>query len=450
MKQLRFLSLVGLVSGGLIACGDSGSTTGSGGDGTGAGSTTTTSASGGSGQGGGSTTTTTTTGSGGGGGGIGGFGPNYSCDAPTGTEPALKKTPIADLDRVVQIKSPPGSPDRVFIVRKNGIIRTYENGALNPGDFIDIGGNGLDLIRGGGTGGDEEGLLGLAFHPDYATNGKFYLHYSHKGDGRSTVQEFTVSADPLVANPTPGKIVLSEDTAQGNHNGGAVEFGNDGYLYISLGDGGEQGDPGCDAMNTTNLLGKIIRVDVDAACDPTTGCPAAPGNPDGAKYFHIAMRNPWRISFDYCTSDLYIGDVGQYTYEEIDVIPAAAGPQNLGWPVREGMHPHTSPGYDDSCTTVPATFLEPLWEISHGDGNCSVTGGVVYRGSAMPAYRGAYFWGDYCGGTIYQSRAVNGVATQAPVDTGVSVANLTAFGIDGQGEIYAADHTGTVYKIEQQ
>ncbi len=450
MKQLRFLSLVGVASVGLIACGDSGSSTGAGGDGSGAGTTTTT-ASGGNGQGG-STTTTTTTGSGGGGGGIGGFGPNYTCDPPTGTEPALKKTPIAALDRVVQIKSPPGSPDRLFIVRKNGVIRTYENGALNPGDFIDIGA----MIRGGSAGGDEEGLLGLAFHPDYATNGKFYLHYSRVGDGQSTVQEFTVSADPLVANPSPTKLVLSEDTAQGNHNGGAVEFGNDGYLYISLGDGGAQGDPGCDAMNTVNLLGKILRVDVDATCDAVTGCPAAPGNPSGAKYYHVGFRNPWRISFDYCTSDLYIGDVGQNTYEETDVIPAAEGPQNCGWPVREGAQNFTycngcqSNGYDGSCTNPPAMFKEPVFELTHGDGNCSVTGGVVYRGSSMPAYRGAYFYGDYCGGVVYKARIVNGVVTETPVDTGVSVNSLTAFGIDGQGEIYAADHGGTVYKIEQQ
>ncbi|MFO0554806.1 MAG: PQQ-dependent sugar dehydrogenase [Polyangiaceae bacterium] len=380
---------------------------------------------------------------GGGGSGGGSMGPGYSCDPPTGTIPALTLTEIAAFDRVVQIKSAPGAPDRVFIVRKNGIIRIYENGALVDTPFIDVSG----LIRGGGSGGDEEGLLGLAFHPNYAQNGKFYLHYSAAGNGDSTVREFHVSADPLVADPNPGQLVFSHFTAEGNHNGGAVEFGNDGYLYISMGDGGAQGDPGCDAMNTENLLGKIMRVDVDGTPD-ANGYPAAPGNPNGAKYYHIAMRNPWRISFDACTGDLYIGDVGQNAYEEVDVVPQVSGPVNFGWPVREGLHAYS--GYDGSCTNVPPTFVDPVTELSHNAGNCSMTGGYVYRGSKIPALRGAYFYGDYCSGSIYTIRTVNGNVTEPAAATTLHVDNLSAFGIDGNGELYAADHGGFVYRIDPQ
>jgi len=344
---------------------------------------------------------------------------------------------------VVQIKSAPGAPDRLFIVSQDGQIYIFEDGALRDTPFLDVGG----VIRGGT--GSEEGLLGLAFHPDYPSNGRFFIHYSSADDsGASTVMEYQVSDDPLVASAEPVQLVLQHETDQLNHNGGAVEFGNDGYLYVSLGDGGAQCDPGCDAMNPDRLLGKISRVDVDAA-PAADGYPAAPGNPNGAKWYHDGLRNPWRMSFDACTGDLYIGDVGQDTYEEVDVATAAAGPLNFGWPIREGMHdqaPSSCEGYDGSCIDPPATLVDPIAEYSHGEG-VSVTGGYVYRGSQMPGLRGFYFYGDYQTGFVRILRAEGGALVEGPTDTDVSVDGLTSFGQNGNGEVFAGSADGSVYQI---
>ena len=430
--KLRILS-VALVGTALVACGDSGTTsTSTGGSGTG-GSTTTT-ANGGNGTGG-----MTTTSNGGGGSGTGGQGPDFSCDPPTGTLPSLKLTEFASLASVIQIKSPPGAPDRVFLVQQNGIIRIVENGTLVDTPFVDVG-----ALMAGGPG-SEEGLLGLAFHPDYATNGRFFLHFTRKSDHNCTVMEFKVTADPLVADPTPVQLVLTEPTAQSNHNGGAVEVGSDGFLYVSIGDGGNQGDPECDAQKTTNLLGKISRVDVDGTCDATTGCPAAAGNANGSKIYHQGLRNPWRISFDTCTNDLYIGDVGQGTYEEVDVAPKASGQLNFGWPYREGMHDFGVA----ACPAPPTNLTEPIAEYTHATGQ-SITGGYVYRGSKIPALRGAYFYADYETGIIFTLRSVNGALTDGPTDTGMNPGNVSAFGQDGQGEVYLSNYSSKVYRIDAE
>jgi len=431
-------SLFLVTAGLMVGCGDDTSVTGgspaggnnTGGENTGAGNTGGTNPGGGDVGGNGAGNV--------GGEGPGGFGPGYSCDDPSGALPALTLTEVADLSQVIQIKSPPGAPDKLFLVRQNGEIHILESGAVLPTMFIDVG----DIIQAGG----EEGLLGLAFHPDYATNGRFFLHYSADGGGASTVTEFAVSADPNVAIATPGQLVIQHPTAQGNHNGGAVEFGNDGFLYISMGDGGAQGDPGCDAMNPANLLGKIMRVDVDGTA-VADGYPAAAGNPGGTKFFHTGFRNPWRMSFDSCSGDLYIGDVGQGQYEEIDVVTEAAGAQNCGWPVREGMHDYG--GYDGSCINPPLAPLEPIAEYTHDGGACSVTGGYVYRGSTMPGLRGHYFFADYCTGEISLFRQTGGALVGAVADAGINGGNVSAFGQDGNGEVYVADHSGTVYKIEE-
>jgi glucose/arabinose dehydrogenase len=337
----------------------------------------------------------------------------------------------------VQIESAPGDPDRLFIAQQTGAVRVVDQGQLVAAPFIDVG---ASIIAGG-----EEGLLGLAFHPGYASNGRFFLHYTRTPDEASTVTEYAVGPSPLVANATPIRTVLVEPTMENNHNGGAIELGPDGFLYVALGDGGAAGDPGCDAMSPTNLLGKIARLDVDAPCDLVSGCPAAPTNPAGAKYFHVGLRNPWRITFDPCTGDLFIGDVGEASYEEIDVAPAAAGALNFGWPVREGAHPFA--GYDGTCASAPPTFAEPIAEYAHTDG-CAVTGGYVYRGSAIPALRGAYLYGDLCTGSIMMLRYANGVVTGAPTFTGLTAGSVTAFGRDGHGEVYVADYAGAVYRID--
>lgn len=369
-----------------------------------------------------------------------GRGDGFSCDAAAGEPPPLTLTDLdVNVNQLIQIKSAPGAPDRLFLVQQNGTIRIYENDALVPTPFINVSG----LITSGG----EQGLLGLAFHPDYATNGRFFLHYSDADTGDSTIQEFAVSDNPLVADPEPKQLVLQHFTDEPNHNGGAVEFGNDGFLYISLGDGGAQNDPGCDAQNLDNLLGKITRLDVDAT-PGADGYPAAPCNPDGQKYFHVGFRNPWRMSFDPCTCELYIGDVGQNAYEEVDVARQENGAQNFGWPMREGQHDH-----NNDCVDPPTTGLvEPIAEYPHpGGGAGSITGGYVYRGSNIPNLRGWYFYADYSFGALFMVRAVDGVTTDGPValddlDPGVP----TCFGQDGNGEIYIGDYSGRLLRINPE
>jgi glucose/arabinose dehydrogenase len=288
--------------------------------------------------------------------------------------------------------------------------------------------------------------LGLAFHPGYEQNGRFFVHYSAKGSHDSTVMEFKRSAgDPLKADAAPVQLVLQHTTAQYNHNGGSTEFGPDGYLYIGLGDGGNQNDPECDAQNPANLLGKISRLDVDAA-PSATGYPAAPGNPNGARQFHIGFRNPWRTSFDVCTGDYYIGDVGQNTYEEVDVAPAASPPvaKNFGWPFREGKHDHAN-----TCPPDPGPWTEPVAEYDHGQG-CSVTGGYVYRGSKIPWLRGTYFYGDYCSARVWMIHWASGSVDAPALVPGVSqqVGNVSSFGQDGRGEVYVVNYGGSVHRID--
>jgi hypothetical protein len=291
MRNPLFLLLLGagVVAG--LGCGDDTTATGGGGSGGGDGGNPSTGGGGNPSTGGGGQAQ----GGGGqaqGGDGPGGMGPGYSCEAAVGTVGTITLEDVASVGTgAVQLKSAPGDPERLYIVKQDGQILIYEDGTLNPTPFLDV----SDLIR-GGVGG-EEGLLGLAFHPDFATNGRFFIHYSANGDGDSTVGEFHATPGATTADPDQVQLVLSHFTDEGNHNGGAVEFGNDGYLYISLGDGGAQNDPGCDAQNLGNLLGKIIRVDVDATPDGE-GYPAAAGNPDGEKYYHVGFRNPWRMSFD--------------------------------------------------------------------------------------------------------------------------------------------------------
>lgn len=423
----------------LAACGDSAATT----TGTGGAATTSTT---------GSSPTTavgTSTGTGSGtssstGTGTGGGAPaDYDCTAPTGTVPTLgAKVVVNGLSEPVQVKAAPDDPDRLYVVQKSGQIVIVENGVLLPTPFLDISSKVIDS--------GEEGLLGLAFHPNYKQNGRFFVHYSSTNAGKNTVEEYHRSAADLhVADATPTQLVLQHTTAEANHNGGAVEFGKDGFLYISMGDGGNQGDPECDAQlsmggeapqEPENLLGKITRLDVDAA--PTAaGYPAAAGNPSGMKAYHKGFRNPWRMSFDVCTGDLFIGDVGQNTYEEVDQIKQADGAVDAGWPYREGAHDYTTPA---TCPAKPATLFEPITDYQHQMGRCSITGGYVYRSSTIPALRGAYFYADYCTGEIFYI-----FPGQTPVKTSASsITQISAMGQDGRGNVYFVGiATGDLYEI---
>jgi glucose/arabinose dehydrogenase len=327
------------------------------------------------------------------------------------------------LQRPVDIQPANDGSGRLFIIEKQGDIRIYENGQLLDAPFLDI----TDRVN---AGSNEMGLLGLAFHPDYDQNGFFYVNYT--GDGGDTrISRFQASGNS--ADSASEKVLLVIKQPYPNHNGGALAFGPDGYLYGGLGDGGLAGDPHKNGQNTESLLGKILRLDVDNG-DPY----AIPSdNPFGNEVWAYGLRNPWRISFDRATGDLYIGDVGQGTWEEIDYLPAGAeSGANFGWSIMEGNH-----NYDGE---PQSGMLLPVAEYSHNEGGCSVTGGYVYRGT-IPEWNGVYLYGDYCSGKVWALILSDGQwQSQVMFETGVLI---TSFGQDESGEIYLASDTGNIYHL---
>lgn len=330
------------------------------------------------------------------------------------------------LDRPVDIQPANDGSGRLFIIEKLGYIRLYENGQLLDSPFLDI----TDRVD---DSGNEMGLLGLAFHPDYEQNGFFYVNYTGDG-GHTRISRFQASGNFADANSET--VLLKIEQPYENHNGGAAAFGLDGYLYLGLGDGGLAGDPHKNGQNKTALLGKILRIDVN------NGNPYAvpTDNPFGSEVWAYGLRNPWRISFDRATGDLWIGDVGQGDWEEIDYLPAGSqGGANFGWSIMEGNH-----GYDGEAQ--PGLLL-PAAEYSHNEGGCSVTGGYVYRGS-MPEWNGIYLYGDYCTGTVWGLILSNGQwQNQVMFETGVTI---TSFGQDESGEIYLASDNGSIYHLTKK
>jgi glucose/arabinose dehydrogenase len=337
---------------------------------------------------------------------------------------------------------------RLFIVQQTGEIRILINGTVLPTPFLDI----SDLV---GCGCGEQGLLGLAFHPDYAKNGFFYVDYTDD-DGNTQVARYTVSAgDPNVADPGTRHPILNQDQPFTNHNGGQLAFGPDGYLYIAFGDGGSGGDPQENGQDLTTWLGKILRVDIDGDDfpDPNLNYAVPPdnpfvGNPDALdEIWAYGVRNPWRCTFDRDTGDFFIADVGQGTREEINFQPAAStGGENYGWDVLEGTfcHEDIPQGSCDQFLTGGSTL--PVLEYSHAFG-CAVTGGYRYRGQLYPQLDGIYFYSDLCSGTIWgATQDVQGRwQSEVLLESGLAV---TTFGEDEAGEIYVADYTGgTLYQI---
>lgn len=317
---------------------------------------------------------------------------------------------------------------RLFVIEKPGRIRIIQNDQLLDQPF-------LDISNRVGSSGNEQGLLGLAFHPKYAQNGRFFVNYTDN-NGNTVIARYQVSGDPNVADPNSEVKLLGIDQPFQNHNGGELAFGPDGYLYMGLGDGGSQGDPYNNAQNTKVLLGKILRVDVDSA-EPY----AIPrDNPFGNEVWAYGLRNPWRFSFDKATGDLYIGDVGQDTWEEIDYLPKGSpGGTNFGWNLREGAH-----DYNGSASPE---LTEPVAEYSHQEGGCSVTGGYVYRGS-MPEWNGIYLFGDYCTGLIWGLiHAGNNWQKQQLFDVDFTI---TSFGQDEKGEVYLVSDSGGVYRLARK
>lgn len=382
-----------------------GTTTGVGGStgaGTPTGTTAATTGTGGDGTGGG-TTQPTGTGTGTGGGGGTGGGEPVACDASAAPDVGklALETVVGGLDKVVYAAQPKGSSDW-YLVQQTGTIRVFSNGALRPGNFLDLSSQ-IQLFSGAFD--DERGLLGLAFPPDYAESGKFYVMLTPTtgADADSDmVLEFQRSAnDPYVADATPTRTILKLEKSMLNHNGGHIVFGPDGMLYVGTGDGGgscndnKVGAP----QDPSSPFGKILRL------DPKAPAPhAAAGNPfdgDAARTLHYGLRNPYRFSFDRATGDLYIGDVGQDSYEEIDYVPAGAKGLNLGWAAFEGAHADTCRGRtlrEGSTHTPPIVDIDRRRSATGPFSDyVSIIGGFVYRGSALPQLRGVYLFGDYTG-----------------------------------------------------
>lgn len=329
------------------------------------------------------------------------------------------------LTRPVDLQSAYDGSGRLFIIEKYGVIRLFKDGLLLQEPFLNIDDRVNDR-------GNEMGLLGFAFHPNFEQNGYFYVNYTGEG-GHTFISRFQASGD--TADPNSETILLTVNQPYPNHNGGAVTFGPDGYLYLGLGDGGAGGDPLKNGQNIESLLGKILRIDVDQG-DPY----AVPAdNPFGNEVWAYGLRNPWRISFDQVTGDLWIGDVGQNVWEEIDYLPAGSpGGANFGWSIMEASY-----GYDGEAQ--PGLLL-PAAEYSH-DFGCSVTGGYVYRG-AMPEWNGVYLYGDYCSGIIWGLINVNGQwQSQVLFEAGTTI---TSFGQDESGEVYLLSDTGNVFVLTRK
>lgn len=322
---------------------------------------------------------------------------------------------------------------RLFVVEQDGLIKILNaNGTTNPTPFLNI--TGLTNQSG------EQGLLGLAFHPNYATNGYFYVNYTRISDGATVIARYSVDAgNPNVANPT-GTILLTIAQPFSNHNGGTLKFGPDGYLYIGMGDGGSGGDPGNRAQNINELLGKMLRIDVNS------GTPYS--NPAGNPYLGVAgadeiwaigLRNPWKFSFDRTTGDLWIADVGQNLYEEVNRATSTESGLNYGWRCYEG-----NTAYNTGGCAPQNTMKAPLFITTHAAGFCSITGGYVYRGAQFPNFQGKYFFSDYCKAQIGMSDASGNVTFSATF----SGNNFVTFGEDAAGELYVASiGNGTIYKI---
>lgn len=336
------------------------------------------------------------------------------------------------LEQPLEVSAPAGDP-RLFIVEQAGRIRIVRGGRLLPTAF-------LDLTREVSYGG-ERGLLGLAFHPGYARNGFFFVNYTDR-DGHTRVERYRVGADPDRADPASRKLVLTVRQPYANHNGGCIRFGPDGMLYVGMGDGGSHGDPQGNGQNRGTLLGALLRLDVDRGDpyaiptdNPFAGRPGMRG-----EIWAWGLRNPWRFCFDPPENRLYVADVGQNQWEEVDVVDARRGGLNFGWNLMEGAHCFRAPGCDTSGLTLP------VLEYGHSRG-CSVIGGFVYRGHALPGLVGHYLYADYCSRWVRQFRLSNGRVTRSRQLLLPPVGDILSFGTDAAGEVYLCCADGQVFRL---
>lgn len=346
----------------------------------------------------------------------------------------IRLAPVATgLDKPLLVVSPPGDA-RLFVVEQTGRVKIIQGGKLRGGAFLNV----SRLV----SNGKEQGLLGLAFHPKYAENGRFFINYTNtRGDTR--VVEYRVSGNANRAAPATARVLLAVSQPYSNHNGGHLVFGPDGMLYVGLGDGGSGGDPENSGQRTDTLLGKILRIDVDnPSRGKRYGIPS--GNPFASgggrpEILHWGLRNPWRFSFDRATGDLWIGDVGQNKIEEIDFRPAGSAGVNFGWNAFEGTSAFGG--------TASGPTVKPVAQYSHEKG-CSVTGGYVHRGARVASLRGRYIYADFCTGRTWTMRPGPnpGGVREITGRLSRSLSSISSFGEDANGELYATAG-GTVYRF---
>ncbi|WP_129127325.1 PQQ-dependent sugar dehydrogenase [Geomonas oryzae] len=357
--------------------------------------------------------------------------PSPACAADAGFPARITLTPVVKgLRQPTAIVSAKDGSKRLFILEQKGKVRIVKNGKLLARPFLDID----TLVKSGG----EQGLLGLAFPPDFATTKTFFVDYTNRtGIGNTVVASFKTGKDADAADPGSRREILTIKQPYVNHNGGQLAFGPDRLLYIGTGDGGSGGDPHGNGQRLDTLLGKILRIDVA----PGAAAYRLPKNPFGNEIWAYGLRNPWRFSFDRGTGDLYIADVGQDEVEEIDFQPAGSGAgANYGWNIMEGDRCFRKPKCKKSGLTMPVAVYR------HGKGDCSVTGGYVYRGR-IKELQGIYFYGDFCSGRIWGLRRVGTKwETKLLADTPYAI---STFGEDEEGELYLADYgSGTIYRVD--
>ena len=359
--------------------------------------------------------------------------------AGAGSPPPLRaqvtsQLAIDGLVHPIRLVAPPGDP-RLFVVEKEGRIRVFNGDGSDRGTFLDL--------RGRLSTGSEQGLLGLAFAPDYAASGRFYVDFIDPA-GDSRLVRYHASSNPDVADAASADTVMTIDQPYDNHNGGHLEFGPDGMLYWGLGDGGGAGDIGNRAQDGQSLLGKLLRLDVSGAdAVPAAGNPFL-GTPERDEIWALGLRNPWCFSFDRLTGDLYIGDVGQESHEEVDIEPAGSGGgRNYGWRRMEGFSCYNpSTGCNDGSLTLP------VHDYAHGGTpyRCSISGGYVYRGNAIPSLRGTYLFADYCSGEVWSVKwtAAGGLGPvlnrSAEFEPPTGFGSIPAFGQDAAGELYVLSY----------
>jgi glucose/arabinose dehydrogenase len=355
---------------------------------------------------------------------------------PTGELTIRLQAVASGLSNPVHLAAPAGDA-RLFIVEQQGRIRIVENGQLLTTPFLNI----VNKVQSGG----EQGLLSVAFHPQYSSNGFFYVNYTDT-NGDTRVERYRVSNNRNVADAASAKLIIGFDQPYSNHNGGHVLFGPDGMLYIPTGDGGSGGDPQNHAQTRSDLLGDLLRLDVDRgdpyaipSDNPFVGLSSARN-----EIWAYGLRNPWRIAFDRVDGTLYIADVGQNQIEEINVVRANAAGLNYGWRFMEGERCY-NPG--SNCNQSNLTL--PVYQYTHSEGN-SITGGIVYRGSELPEIRGHYFFADYGARWVRSFRYNNGQLSDIKEWNLGAVGNVTSFGEDGSGEMYLTASNGSVMKFVKQ